>query len=108
MRYKVLAILALLPAAAGCGGETAPAQEKPARPRVVPYVTGLPLDEAKRELARRHLVAREYDEGLGPVVEESNWTVCDQWPYEGERASSVDLYVEHFCDEEEYEDDDDF
>jgi hypothetical protein len=108
MRYKVLAILALLPAAAGCGGETAPAQDEPLRPRVVPYVTGLPLDEAKRELTRRRLVARVYDEVFGPVLEESNWTVCDQWPYEGERARSVDLYVEHFCDEEEYEDDDDF
>jgi PASTA domain len=108
MRYTLLAILALLPAAAGCGGETTPASDAPVRPRVVPYVTGMRLDEAKRELARRHLVARVHDEGFGDVVVESSWTVCDQWPYEGERARSVDLYVEHFCDEEEYEDDDDF
>jgi hypothetical protein len=59
-------------------------------------------------MASRRLVSRVHDEVFGPVLEDSNWTGCDQWPYEGERARSVDLYVEHFCDEEEYEDDDDF
>jgi hypothetical protein len=84
MRYALLAISARLPAAAGCGGETTLAHGQP-----------------PARLPRRR-------RGVRPVLEDSNWTGCDQWPYEGERARSVDLYVEHFCDEEEYEDDDDF
>src|SRR5215218_3318999 len=51
MQYGLLSILALLPALAGCGGETKPAPDVSAQRRVVPYVTGLRLDDAKRVLA---------------------------------------------------------
>jgi hypothetical protein len=108
MRYGLVTILVLLPALAGCGGETKPAPDVSGQRRVVPYVTGLRLDDARRALASRQLEANVHDEGLGPVLEESNWTVCEQWPDPGARARSVDLYVEHFCDEEDHEDDDDF
>ncbi|HET7855861.1 MAG TPA: PASTA domain-containing protein [Gaiellaceae bacterium] len=73
----------------------------------VPNVTGLRLDAAKRLVEDRGLEAVVVDQGLGEVLVESNWTVCDQWPYAGERAHSVELYVEHFCDNED-DDDDDF
>jgi hypothetical protein len=108
MRYKFFAILALLPVVAGCGGEAGTAREANERPGVVPFVTGVRLDEAKRALARRQIAARVHDLGLGPLLVESNWTVCEQWPDAGDRARSVDLYVQHFCEEEEFEDDDDF
>lgn len=78
-----------------------PAREGAGR---VPDVTGLRLDAAKRLLARRGLEPAVHAEGLGAVIVESNWTVCDQWPHVGSRAPSVDLYVGHFCDEE-YDDD---
>jgi hypothetical protein len=74
---------------------------------VVPDVTGLALDEAKRSLARRGLEAHVYEEGVGDVVVESNWSVCDQWPYSGESARAVDLYVEQSCDDFDLDDDDD-
>jgi PASTA domain len=74
----------------------------------VPHVTGLSLDEAKRRLDERGLNYDVEEEGLGEVLIDANWTVCDQWPYSGERSSSVELHVEHFCDYEEDDDDDDF
>jgi hypothetical protein len=74
--------------------------------RVVPHLVGLQLDEAKRMLELRGLGYDVEEDGLGEVLVDANWTVCDQWPYSGERSSSVQLYVEHFCDDD-YEDDDD-
>ena len=73
----------------------------------VPYVIGLPLDEAKGKLERRGLDYDVQEQGLGEVLVESNWTVCDQWPYSGERAGAVQLYVEHVCDYADNDDDDD-
>jgi hypothetical protein len=72
----------------------------------VPYVVGLSLDEAKRKLERRDLDYEVVDQGLGDVLVDSSWTVCDQ--YSAERSSSVQLYVEHVCDYDEDDDDDDF
>jgi beta-lactam-binding protein with PASTA domain len=74
----------------------------------VPYVVGLSLDEAKHELAERGIDYYVDDEGTGEVVVDSAWTVCDQWPYSGEGSETVELSVEHICDDEEEDDDDDF
>lgn len=73
----------------------------------VPYVVGLPLDEAKRRLEDRGLDYDVEEEGLGEVLVESNWTVCDQWPYSGEQAGFVQIEVEHVCDDADIEEDDD-
>jgi hypothetical protein len=107
MRYQLIVLIALLSVAAGCGGEASPVSDAPVKAGAgrVPDVTGLGLDAAKRVLARRGLEAVVHDEGFGEVIVESNWTVCEQWPNPGNRATTVDLYVEHFCDEE-YDDDD--
>jgi hypothetical protein len=75
--------------------------------RVVPHVIGLELDDAKRELTRRGLGYDVHEQGTGEVIVESNWTVCDQWPYSSERAQRVELYVEHVCDDYDYDEDDD-
>jgi hypothetical protein len=73
----------------------------------VPYVVGIPLDEAKRRLEERGLDYDVDEEGVGEVLVESNWTVCDQWPYSGERAAFVQIQVEHVCDDADYYEDDD-
>jgi hypothetical protein len=75
--------------------------------QTVPNLVGLELDEAKRRLERRGLDYDVEEEGLGEVLVDSNWTVCDQRPYSGERSSSVQLYVEHSCDYYDYDEDDD-
>jgi beta-lactam-binding protein with PASTA domain len=81
---------------------------QPGPTRAVPHVIGLELDDAQAELARHGLAWDVHEQGLGDVVVESNWTVCDQWPYSGERAQRVQLYVEHFCDyDDDYDEDDD-
>jgi len=69
----------------------------------VPNVTGLRLDVAKDLLVEDDLAFDVYEEGLGDVVIESNWTVCSQYPDHGAIADEVDLYVERFS----CEDDDD-
>lgn len=74
----------------------------------VPNVIGLSLDEAKRELAERGIDYYVDDDGTGEVVVDSAWTVCDQWPYSGEGSETVELSVEHICDDDEEDDDDDF
>jgi beta-lactam-binding protein with PASTA domain len=72
-------------------------------PGTVPNVTGLRLDIAKDELAEDDLANDVYEEGLGDVVIESDWTVCSQYPDPGSVADEVELYVERFS----CEDDDD-
>ena len=72
-------------------------------PGRVPDVTGLRLDVAKGLLVEDDLAYDVYEEGLGDVVIESNWTVCSQYPDLGAAADEVELYVERFS----CEDDDD-
>jgi hypothetical protein len=70
-----------------------------ARPPVVPALEYQPLDEAGEEAAEAGVDVAVHNEGAGPVLVESNWTVCSQYPEPGEHAWTVDLYVEHFCDD---------
>jgi hypothetical protein len=73
----------------------------------VPHLIGLSLDEAKDRLEERGLDYDVDEEGLGEVLVESNWTVCDQWPYSGEQAGFVQIEVEHVCDDADIDEDDD-
>lgn len=111
MRYKACACSVTLAAffAGGCGGDNERPSDVSVTPaeRVIPSVTGMSLADARRLLDRRGVGHEVVDEGLGPVLAEENWTVCEQWPEAGQRARSVELYVEHFCDEYEEDDDDD-
>jgi hypothetical protein len=81
------------------------ARSCPAR-RNVPHLIGMALDDAKELLDERGLEYEVYNQGTGPIVVEGNWVVCDQWPYADEKGHSVELYAEHFCDDEYDEDDD--
>jgi hypothetical protein len=67
------------------------------RPPVVPALEYRRLDDARADAADAGVDVVLYDEGAGPVLVESNWTVCSQYPEPGERAWTVDLYVERFC-----------
>jgi beta-lactam-binding protein with PASTA domain len=68
-------------------------------PPVVPALEYESLDEAREEATEAGVAVAVHNEGAGPIVVESNWTVCSQYPEPGERAWTVDLYVEHFCDD---------
>jgi beta-lactam-binding protein with PASTA domain len=68
------------------------------RPPVVPALEYRRLDDARAEAADAGVDVVVHDEGVGPVVVEANWTVCSQYPAPGERASTVELYVERSCD----------
>jgi beta-lactam-binding protein with PASTA domain len=70
-----------------------------ARPPVVPALEYEELDDAREEASEAGVDVVVHDEGAGPVLVESNWTVCSQYPAPGERAWTVDLYVERFCDD---------
>ena len=72
-------------------------------PGRVPDVTGLRLDVAEDLLVEDDLGFDVYEEGLGHVVIESNWTICSQYPDPAAIADEVELYVERFS----CEDDDD-
>jgi beta-lactam-binding protein with PASTA domain len=77
-----------------CASASAPG----ARPPVVPALEYRRLDDARAEAADAGVDVVVHDEGVGPVVVEANWTVCSQYPAPGERASTVELYVERSCD----------
>jgi hypothetical protein len=68
------------------------------RPPVVPDLEYDELDDARAEAAGAGVEVVVRDRGAGPVVIESNWTVCEQYPAPGERGWTVELYVERFCD----------
>jgi beta-lactam-binding protein with PASTA domain len=71
----------------------------PARPPVVPALEYRALDEARAEASDAGVDVVVHAEGAGQVLLESNWTVCSQYPEPGERAWTVELYVERFCDD---------
>jgi hypothetical protein len=77
----------------GCGGEV--------KPHRVPELRNVRLDKAQDRLDDLGL---RYETEGGLVVIRSNWTVCDQWPPAGRRATRVHLYVCH--DESDDWDDD--
>jgi beta-lactam-binding protein with PASTA domain len=70
-------------------------------PGTVPNVAGLRLDVAKDLLVEDDLAFDVYEEGLGDVVIESNWTVCSQYPAPGAVADEVELYVERSCEDDD-------
>jgi beta-lactam-binding protein with PASTA domain len=70
-------------------------------PGTAPDVSGLRLDVAKDELAEDDLAFDVYEEGLGDVVIESNWTVCSQYPAPGAATDEVELYVERSCEDDD-------
>lgn len=77
-----------------------PAISPPAAcPPVVPALEGRSLDDARAGAADAGVEVEVHDVGTGPVLDESNWTVCSQYPAPGERGSTVELYVEHFCND---------
>ncbi len=71
--------------------------------RVVPGVVWLSLPEAEDELEDQGLRPHEESISGDPVVVQSRWTVCDQWPEPGAVVEDrwVTLYVAHDCFEEE-------
>jgi beta-lactam-binding protein with PASTA domain len=70
-------------------------------PGTIPDVTGLRLDVAEDLLVEDDLAYDVYEEGLGDVVIESNWTVCSQYPDPGAVADEVELYVERSCEDDD-------
>jgi hypothetical protein len=67
-------------------------------PPVVPSLEYERLDEARAEAREAGVGVVVNDEGAGPILVEGHWTVCRQYPAPGERAWTVELYVERFCD----------
>ena len=77
-----------------------PAADPPAPPQppVVPNLEYEELDDARAEARAAGVGVTVIDDGAGPILVESNWIVCSQYPSPGERAWTVELHVEHFCD----------
>jgi len=74
-----------------------------AEPAVMPDVTGQQLDVAKSDIGRAgHSGDVEVvGGGLFGVVDESNWTVCEQLPSAGETVTGTPrLTVDRTCDED--------
>jgi beta-lactam-binding protein with PASTA domain len=69
-----------------------------ARPPIVPALEYRRLDDARAEAAAAGVDVDIEDQDVGPVLVESNWTVCSQYPAPGERAWTVELYVQRSCD----------
>ena len=70
----------------------------PPQPPVVPSLEYEALDDARAEARKAGVDVVVRDRGLGPILVEENWTVCEQYPAPGERGWTVELYVERFCD----------
>lgn len=91
-----LAVAALVALSANCGGE----EGKP-----MPQVVGKRLDVAKSDLKRVGLDEEAVEVvggGALGVVDESNWTVCDQEPEPGTKgASRPRLIVDRVCGAED-------
>jgi beta-lactam-binding protein with PASTA domain len=68
-------------------------------PGIVPNVTGWRLDHAQDRLARLGFAFDNYAYDSTPIRRAERWTVCDQYPAGGEVGESVDLHVEHDCDD---------
>ena len=68
-----------------------------ARSCSVPGVVGESLDNAEAELDDAGIEVREQSLDGVPILEESDWTVCEQAPPRGARIQPVDLYVSHDC-----------
>lgn len=95
IRLMAIAIVAL--AAAGCGGSAKTATE----PKMtMPAVTGKTLDVAKSDIKRAGYTDKVEVLGGGTfgIVEESNWTVCEQLPAPNKPiTASPRLEVDRTC-----------
>ncbi len=90
MEVKRLALLVPLAAlVAGCGAD--------ADPKSVPDVRGKRLDVAEERLDAAGIGYEEVGGGTFGIVVRSNWSVCDQNPKPGERATEVRLIVARDC-----------
>ncbi len=89
-------------ALAGCGGSGDGADGDPAAAMVMPVVTGLQLDVALRDIEVAGFADAVDIVGGGTfgVVNESNWTVCEQSPVAGRALASPQLTVDRECDRE--------
>lgn len=74
---------------AGCGGET--------EPKTVPDLRGERLDVAERRLEAAGLDWERVGGGTLGIVVRSNWSICDQDPKPGRRATKVTLIVDRDC-----------
>lgn len=68
-----------------------------ARPPLVPDVLYEELDDAKAELEAAGVQVSEQSDDYSPILVESRWTVCYQWPEGGHRSRTVVLEVSHDC-----------
>jgi hypothetical protein len=91
MTAKALSIpwLAAVALVAGCGGG--------AEPKSVPDLRGQRLDVAERRLEAAGLDFERVGGGTLGIVVRSNWSVCDQDPKPGRKASKVTLIVDRDC-----------
>jgi beta-lactam-binding protein with PASTA domain len=89
MRYVAASIgLAATLLLTACGG---------GQPMRVPDVRGERLDLAEHHLQDAGLDFDEVGGGALGVVVRSNWTVCDQEPKPGDKATTVRLIVDRSC-----------
>jgi beta-lactam-binding protein with PASTA domain len=88
MRYVAAFIgLAAILFLTACGGE----------PKRIPDVRGERLDVAERHLSDAGLDFDEVGGGALGVIVRSKWTVCDQEPKPGDKATTVRLIVDRTC-----------
>jgi len=94
----VIAIVLLALVVAGVGALVNGVRDATSGPVVVPDVTRMPLDAAKRALDSEHVdFAYDKDQGVFGIVDEKNWVVCRQDPPAGSRTEgSVWLDVRHW------------
>jgi beta-lactam-binding protein with PASTA domain len=88
MRVKAIIPFVLLLSLSACGGS---------EPQAVPDLRGKRLDVAERRLDSLGLDYERVGGGTFGIVVRSNWTVCDQQPRPGTRASEVTLVVGRYC-----------
>jgi hypothetical protein len=95
----VAAAFAFMLAAAGCGGSGEEATEAPKMPDVV----GRKLDVALAEIKNAGIGDEPDILGGGTfgIVDESNWTVCEQSPAAGQDSRNApELTVDRSCDDD--------
>jgi hypothetical protein len=71
----------------------------PARRIGVPDVVGENLKDAEVLLRQDGLHVDVESVDGDPILVDSLWIVCDQWPESGKRATTVELYAGHDWDE---------